>query len=206
MNSSQADIELTKAQIAKTEIIAPFSGIIGLRSVSEGSYVSQSTKIASIQQNNPLKIDFYIPEKYSNAIKIDDSIKFTIEGINDTLNAMVSAVEPKVDDLTRTIQVRAITQNNSGKIIPGVYAQILFSLEKTDNAILIPTQSIIPILKGQKVFICKNGIAEEVKVKTGLRSETKIEILDGIQAGDTIITTGIMQLKAGMPLKITAIK
>ncbi|HBX49584.1 MAG: hypothetical protein A2W98_06020 [Bacteroidetes bacterium GWF2_33_38] len=206
LNSSQADIELTKAQIAKTEIIAPFSGIIGLRSVSEGSYVSQSTKIASIQQNNPLKIDFYIPEKYSNAIKIDDSIKFTIEGINDTLNAMVSAVEPKVDDLTRTIQVRAITQNNSGKIIPGVYAQILFSLEKTDNAILIPTQSIIPILKGQKVFICKNGIAEEVKVKTGLRSETKIEILDGIQAGDTIITTGIMQLKAGMPLKITAIK
>ncbi|OFX17770.1 MAG: hypothetical protein A2033_02275 [Bacteroidetes bacterium GWA2_31_9] len=206
LSSAQADIELTQAQISKTEIKAPFSGTVGLRSVSEGSYVNQSTKIASIQQTDPLKIDFYIPEKYSSSVKINDSIDFTIEGSDEILTAIVSAIEPKVDDITRTIQVRAITPNHSGKILPGAYARILFSLEKSENSILIPTQAIIPILKGQKVFVCKNGVAEEAIIKTGLRTETKVEILDGIQSGDTVITTGIMQLKAGMALKITSIK
>lgn len=206
LSSAQADIELTQAQISKTEIKAPFSGTIGLRSVSEGSYVNQSTKISSIQQTDPLKIDFYIPEKYSLSVKINDSIDFTTDGSDEILTAIVSAIEPKVDDITRTIQVRAITPNHSGKILPGAYARILFSLEKSENSILIPTQSIIPILKGQKVFVCKNGVAEEAIIKTGLRTETKVEILDGIQSGDTVITTGIMQLKSGMPLKITSIK
>ncbi|MBU0487841.1 MAG: efflux RND transporter periplasmic adaptor subunit [Bacteroidetes bacterium] len=206
LNSVKADIELTQAQIEKTEIRAPFSGIVGLRSVSAGSFVSTSTKIASIQQTDPLKIDFFIPEKYASLVKTGDSLTYTVVGNDETYIALVAAIEPAVDDITRTIHIRAVTHNHGGRILPGASARIIFPLSKSESAILIPTEAVIPILKGQKVFVCRDGNAEEAIIKTGLRTETSVEIIDGIQAGDTVIVTGIMQLKAGIPVKITAIQ
>jgi membrane fusion protein (multidrug efflux system) len=206
LNSFRADIELIQAQIAKTEIRAPFNGTIGLKKVSEGSYVSQTTQIASLEQTDPLKIDFFIPEKYSSLVNVNDTLGFSIEGNEEHHTAKVMAIEPKVDMNTRTLQVRAITPNKSGKIFPGSFARIDFSLEGSENSILIPTEAIIPILKGQKVFVSKNGKAEEVIVQTGFRTDTKIQVLKGIQAGDTVITTGIMQLKKDGALKIISVK
>ena len=206
LNALHADKEVVQAQIAKTEIRAPFEGTIGLKYVSEGSYVNQATKIASIQQLDPIKIDFSIPEKYSSLVKVNDTLGFSIEGNDEHYTASVIAIEPKVDVSTRSIQVRAITKNRSGKIFPGSFARIEFSLDRSENAIMIPTEAVIPILKGQKVFVSKRGIAEEVLVQTGFRSDEKVQILKGVQQGDTIITTGIMQLKAGSPLKIISVK
>lgn len=206
MNSLRADIELVQAQITKTEIRAPFDGTIGLKYVSEGSYVNQTTRIASVQQLDPLKIDFSIPEKYSSLIKINDTLRFSVEANKENYAASVVAIEPKVDVSTRTIQVRAITKNRAGKIFPGSFARIEFSLNRSENAVMIPTEAVIPILKGQKVFVSRINTAEEAIVQTGFRTDEKVQILKGVQQGDTIITTGIMQLKAGSPLKIVSVK
>jgi membrane fusion protein (multidrug efflux system) len=206
LSSYKADEEVLEAQIAKTEIHAPFTGTIGIKTISEGSYVTSNTQIAVIQQTNPLKINFSIPEKYSSLIANNDVVTFTTEGSNKKYKAVVSAIEPKVDITTRTIQVRAIASNEAGKIYPGSFANIELSFGNSENTILIPTEALIPILKGQKVFVSKNGQAEEAMVTTGLRTHDKIQILQGLQEGDTLITTGIMQLKKGAALKFISVK
>ena len=206
LNSVKADIEVLQAQIAKTEIYAPFTGTIGIRKISEGAYVTTSTLIATIQQINPLKIDFSLPEKYSSTVQVNDQLEFTIDGNLSKYKATVSAIEPKVDINTRTLQVRAITSNEKGNIFPGCFANIELQMSKNEKSILIPTQTLIPILKGAKVFVSKNGIAEERKVITGVRSSDKVQIIDGLKAGDTLITSGLMMLKAGSSLKFISVK
>ena len=203
-NAVQADIELVNAQIAKTETRAPFSGVVGLKYASEGSYISMGTKIASIQQLDPVKIDFSVPEKYASLIQKGESVRFSVESISDTFNAKIIAIEPKVDISTRTVQVRAICPNKQKKIIPGSFAKIKIILKESQNSIMIPTEALIPVLKGYKVFVSRKGKAEEVIVRAGVRTEKNIEVTNGLAAGDTVITTGIMQLKAGAPVKINS--
>jgi membrane fusion protein (multidrug efflux system) len=205
LNSFAADIEVLKAQISKTQITAPFNGTVGLKNISEGSYVTPGTQIAAIQQTDPMKLDFYVPEKYAALVKVNGKLTFTTEVGNEKHDAVVMAIEPKVDAATRTIQVRAKTENRNGNLFSGSFVRIEFSLEETEDALMIPTESIIPILKGQKVFVSRGGKAEEVKVETGLRSENKVQILKGLAIGDTVIATGIMQLKAGSLLNISSI-
>ncbi|MCG3167434.1 MAG: Multidrug resistance protein MdtA [Bacteroidia bacterium] len=206
LNSLGADIEVLKAQIAKTQITAPFDGKVGLKNISEGSYVTPGTQIAAVQQINPMKLDFYVPEKYASLVKVNSKLTFTTEVGNEKHDAVVMAIEPKVDATTRTIQVRAKTENKNGNLFSGSFVRIEFSLEETENALMIPTESIIPILKGQKVFVSRGGKAEEVKVTTGLRNENKVQVLSGLASGDTVIATGIMQLKTGSLLNISSIK
>lgn len=205
LNSIAADIEVLKAQIAKTQITAPFDGKVGLKNISEGSYITPGKQIAAMQQTDPMKLDFFVPEKYASLVKVNGQLVFTTEATNEKYYAVVIAVEPKVETSTRTIQVRAKTDNKSGRLFSGSFVRIEFSLEETENALMIPTESIIPILKGQKIFVSRGGKAEEVKVETGLRIENKVQILKGVQPGDTVITTGIMQLKQGSLLNIKGI-
>ncbi len=205
LNSIAADIDVLRAQISKTQITAPFNGTVGLKNISEGSYVTPGTPIAAMQQTDPMKLDFYVPEKYAELVKVNGKLTFTTEVGNEKHDAVVMAIEPKVEAATRTIQVRAKTENKGGNLFSGSFVRIEFSLEESENALMIPTESIIPILKGQKVFVARGGIAEEVKVETGLRSENKVQILSGLSVGDTVIATGIMQLKAGSLLNIVTI-
>lgn len=202
LNTAKADIEYVKAQIAKTEIRAPFSGVIGLKYISEGSYISSASHIASIQQMNPVKIDFSVPEKYANALQLGDIMEFTVPENNQTFKAKLYAIEPKIDMNTRTIQLRAITDNNKNELFPGAFAKIVLPIRKITGAIMIPTEAIIPVLKGKKVFVCKDGKAKAVNVETGIRTDALIQVTAGLQAGDSVITTGIMQLKADSPVKV----
>lgn len=202
LQSLEADKNLILAQIAKTEIIAPFSGTIGLKSISEGSYISPSITIASLQQTDPVKIDFSIPEKYSSIVQNGDSIHFTLSESQQVFGAKIFAIEPRIDLNTRTLQIRAICNNRKGKIYPGSFARIELILKRSLNTIMIPTESIIPILKGQKVFIVKNGTAQSRKVMTGLRTDSSIEIISGLESGDTLITSGLLQVKQDGPVKI----
>ena len=206
LDAVKADIDLVKSQIEKTEILAPFSGFIGLKSVSEGAYLSANTHIASMQEINPVKIDFTVPERYMNKIHNGDEINFSVEGMNETYKGSVYAIEPKVDLSTRSIAVRAICPNYENKIFPGAFARIELSLSEIKDALMIPTQALIPELKGQKVFISKDEKASPVKVQTGLRNDTTIQITQGLQIGDTVIVTGIMQLRPDVPLRITSVK
>ena len=205
VQSLKADISLIKARISETELRAPFDGIIGLRYLSEGSYATPATKIAKLIKISPIKIEFSIPEKYASEIKIGYPITFNIDGSNQVFNASVYAVDPKIDIETRTIVLRALYPNKDEELKSGRYAGITLQMSQIDNAIAIPTEALIPEMEGEKVFIYKNGKAQSVKVNTGLRTESKIQIISGLKFGDTLITSGIMQLRQNLPILLDTV-
>ena len=181
---------------------APFDGVVGLRAVSEGGYVSQSTKIASLQQVNPLKVDFTIPERYAGHVAVGDLVECTAQESRRPFTGKVYAIEPKIDQTMGTLQLRALCDNRAGKVFPGAYVQIDLRLGRIADALMVPTQAIIPVLKGQTVLIRRNGVATSVAVRTGVRTATSVQIIEGISPGDTVITTGILQLRPGMPVQV----
>lgn len=205
-NTIKADMDFAIAQIDKTEIKAPFNGVIGLKNISEGAYVTPNTIIASIQQIDPVKIDFSVPERYASIVKKNDTVVFTIDGNKEKYIGQVVAVDPKIDITNRTLQIRAICPNSKNDIFPGAFARVQLVLSDINNAIMIPTEAIIPDIKGEKVYCLKNGKAKYVKVETGLRTASAIQITAGLVVGDTIITTGIMQLKPDALVNITELK
>jgi membrane fusion protein (multidrug efflux system) len=205
LETIEADMDFTRAQISKTEIRAPFNGKIGLKSVSEGSFVNTTNVIASMQQTDLLKIDFSIPEKYAAMVKVGDTVKFSVEGIHKKLNARVAAIEPRINAQTRNMMIRAVYTNADGSVYPGAFAKVELITDKK-QAFMVPTEALIPEMKGNKIFIVKNGKSMPLKVETGERSDEKIEILSGLNAGDTVITTGIMSMKPEMNVKIIQLK
>ena len=201
----KADINLIKANISQTELRAPFDGIIGLRYVSEGSFTTMSTKIARLIKISPIKIEFSISEKYVSEIKIGYPITFKIVGNNQVFTASVYAIDPKIDLDTRTVSLRALYQNKNEELRPGTFAGVTLELSKIDNAIAIPTEALIPQMDGEQVFIYKNGKAQSIKVNTGLRTASQIQITDGLNFGDTLITSGIMQLRQNLPIVLDTV-
>ncbi len=201
--SLQSQAQLINAQIAKTAIKAPFSGKIGLRNISPGTYLTPSTIVTNLVSSNEVKITFSIPEKYANEVKLNNEIEFTVSGSNETFKASIYAIEPSVDVTTRTLLVRAKANNKEGKLFPGTYANVKLPLTEIKDAILIPSEAIIPIQNGKKVFIAENGKAKEVKIETGTRTEDLILVLEGLKLGDTVITSAIMSLKPETAVQVT---
>jgi membrane fusion protein, multidrug efflux system len=202
LQAQEADIMLVEARIAETELRAPFNGTVGLRMISEGAFATTQTKIVRLVKISPLKIEFSIPERFAGEISPGYPISFAIDGIQKTFSAKVYAVDPKVDIVTRTIVARAMYPNTNEELKPGRYAKITALLSQIDNAISIPSESVIPEMDGEKVFILKNGKAEQVRVTTGLRTESHIQIRTGLNVGDTLLTTAILQLRHGMPVQL----
>lgn len=203
LNSAEADLKLISAQIAKTKIKAPFDGIIGLRYVSEGSYITPNEIIASLMNIDLVKIDFSIPGKYSNRVSVNDKIRFQTESLNESLEADIYAIEPQVDPSTRTLQMRAICPNPDQKIFPGQFAKIALIFQTYDDAILVPTEAVIPELGGHKVYVNENGKAVTRQVKVGIRTESDVEIISGLSPQDTLITSGVLQLNPGADVSLS---
>jgi membrane fusion protein (multidrug efflux system) len=201
LNSINADVELLKEQLRKTEIRAPFTGKIGLRNVSQGSYVTPATRIAALQNLTQVKLDFSVPEKYANLIKVGSTITFTVDGSELPHQAKVYGIEPKVDEVTRTVMMRASCPNPTQQLLPGSFAKVSLAVGSNTQAFLIPTQAIVPILKGQKVYVAQGDSVVERKVKTGVRQENNIEITDGLQAGDEVVVEGVMYLRQGAKIR-----
>jgi membrane fusion protein (multidrug efflux system) len=202
LKSAQAQSQLIKAQIAKTSVRAPFSGKIGLRSISPGTYITPTILVAKLVNTGKLKITFSIPEKYANQVKTNTILTFTVAGSDDKYTAKVYAIEPEVAVATRTLQVRAIAENRDGKLLPGTFANVELPLDIIKDAIVVPTEAIIPVQNGKKVFISSNGQAKEVMVETATRTDASILILSGLKAGDTVLTSGVMALKDETPVKV----
>lgn len=203
---ARAESQLVAAQLAKATVRAPFSGKIGLRYISQGTYVTPSTPIASLVNTDQLKITFSIPEKYSSQIKLEEKITFTTSNSKVEQTATIYAIEPEVDIATRTLKMRAIADNREGKLIPGTFANVLLPLEVVNDALLVPTESLIPIQNGKKIFVSKGGLAKEIIVETGARTENSVIVLSGLKAGDTILTSGVMMLKNGTLVKVNLIQ
>jgi len=197
-----AEKEVIESQLEKTEIRAPFSGRIGLKNISEGAYVAPGTPIATLVQSNPVKIDFSVPEKYSPNIRNGNFVRFNLDSDPSTYNAKIIAIDPKVDETLRTLRVRAVAQNPAGRFVPGMFVKIMANLDANKSAMMIPTEAIVPVLKGKKVFIVKNGKAQEIMVTTGVRTDKKIQIIEGLQPGDSLITSGIIAIKANTAVKV----
>lgn len=200
---AEADIDLVKVQIAKTELRAPFSGQVGLEKVSEGSILGLNSEIVSIQDLETIKLEFSIPEKYKADVISGQTVYFTVEPGKSLHEAKIYALEPKIDPSSRSLLVRAYCDNPNGLLTPGAFARLQVPLREMKNALMVPTQAIIPELKGYKLFIKKDGKAFPVKVSIGVRNDSTIQVLSGIQAGDTVLTDGIMQLRPEMPVNVS---
>ncbi|HSY62616.1 MAG TPA: efflux RND transporter periplasmic adaptor subunit [Cytophaga sp.] len=202
LKSLQAQDQIIRTQISKTIIKAPFDGTIGLRNVSEGEFVSTDIVIVNLVNINPVKITFSVPEKYASNMKVNTKVQFTFAGSKKTYTAIIYAIEPEIDVITRTIQLRAKAANNDGALLPGSFANIELPLITIKDALLVPTEAIIPIQDGKKVFIAKNGKAKEAIVTTASRTDKDLLILSGLHAGDTVLTTGVMSMKEGTSVKV----
>lgn len=202
LKTTQSEIDALEAEIDKSRIRAPFTGFIGLRYVSEGSYITPTSQIASLYNVDPIKIEFSVPSRYSALVKKGSKITFTSEAENEERNATVYAIEPQIDPVTRTLSARAETPNPNNELIPGQFIRINLSLENRENAILIPTTSIMPKANGHTVFIIKDGRAHLKDVELGARTSTRVEILKGINKGDTVAIAGVPQLKDRAEIEI----
>ncbi|KGO94218.1 efflux RND transporter periplasmic adaptor subunit [Flavobacterium subsaxonicum] len=201
--TAQAQTQLLNAQIAKTSIRAPFSGTIGLRNISPGTYVTPQTLITTLVNSSKVKITFSVPEKYASQIKVSSKITFTVAGTNEKYNATIYALEPAVEVATRTLRIRAIADNANGKLLPGTFANVDLPLDKTLDAFVVPTEAIVPVQNGKKVFVSRKGKAQEVMVTTGTRTDKDIVVLEGLKAGDTVLTTGVLTLKNDADVKVS---
>jgi membrane fusion protein (multidrug efflux system) len=202
LNVLRAELQLIEAQLLKTEIRAPFSGVIGLRWVSPGSYLSSQTRIASLNELDPIKLDFTVPEKYSALMKVGDGISFEVEGFNRTFPGTIYAVEPSIEASTRSLRVRARCPNSDGALIPGAFANVDLVLRSIPDALTVPSIAVIPELGGKKVFVYEDGTAQPRSVETGIRSDTAVQITSGLDEGDLVIISGILQMQPGLEIEI----
>lgn len=201
--TAEAQIQLIEAQLIKTAIRAPFSGTIGLRNISKGSYITPITDIAQLVDVSKVKLEFSIPERYAAKVKIGETVRFSVQGTNEEFTAKIYAMEPLVETATRTLRVRALADNKDSRLIPGTFANVIFPLETLEKGLLVPAEALIPIQNGKKVFIKKDGLAKEVLVETGARTEADVLIVDGINEGDTVLTSGVMSLRDGSGVNVT---
>lgn len=201
--TAESQIQLIEAQLIKTAIRAPFSGTVGLRNISKGSYITPITDIAQLVDISKVKLEFSIPEKYASKVKIGTSVRFTVQGTSDEFTAEVYAIEPLVETATRTLRVRALANNRDSGLIPGTFANVIFPLETVEKGLLVPAEALIPVQNGKKLFVKREGVAKEMSVETGARTDADVLIVKGINEGDTVLTSGVMSLRDGSPVNVT---
>lgn len=206
VSNTRADIELLKVNIAKTEIRAPYSGRIGLRNVSLGAYVSPATTITNVSQVNLMKVEFSVPEKYASQMTAGNVVHLRTEGSNKSYPATITASQNNIAQETRNLTVRAVLSNPDASIRQGAFVQVSIAFGGNQASIMIPSQAVIPSTRYKKVIVSREGKAVFQNVTTGFRDSSRVEIMDGVNIGDTIVTNGLLTIKEGMPLKVAVKK
>jgi membrane fusion protein (multidrug efflux system) len=206
LNVTMADIHYTEAQIAKTEIRAPFDGTVALRHISTGDFVSENTEITDVVSTSQLKIEFSIPEQYALLIKNGAEVMFSPEGSAQNFAAEVYAVDPLLEQNTRSLVVRAVFNNKNNEVFPGQFASVTLALKKSNNAILLPTQTVVPDISGQKIYVIDSGKVHPSRIEVGARTDSMVEVLSGVTEGDTVLLTGLQFVTPGLQIKVDIIK
>lgn len=206
VNTIRADMDIVRTNISRTEIRAPFSGSLGLKNVSTGAYITPATTLTTIRQNSQLKLDFTLPEKFTNSIKVGQLVDFTVDGNPKKYSARVMATETGLEENTRSMNIRAIITNNDGQLLPGIFAKVISDFNADPNGLMIPSQAILPQARGKKVVLYNSGKALFSDVTTGIRDSSMVQIITGLKAGDTIITTGLMGIKPDAKIELSKIK
>ena len=202
VSNLKADIDIVRQAVRKTEIRAPFNGKLGLKNISQGAYVTPATILTTISQVSQLKLQFNVPEKYGSQLKNGQSVNFTTDGSTKTFTANVIAAEVQMDENTRSLAIRAIVKNPDPVLIPGVFANVKIILGKNENAIMIPTIVVQPLGRKKLVYLYRAGKSVPTDITTGVRDSSNIQVLTGINIGDTVITTGLLFLRPNGDVKL----
>jgi membrane fusion protein (multidrug efflux system) len=204
VNTFKADLDIIQAQIDKTVLKAPFTGVLGLRMISPGAYVTPATVMGTIQQTDKVKIDFTVPESYSDLISNGKTVNVQTIAGSATKKATIIATEPQIDATTRNLKVRAILDGTAAA--PGSFVKVKLDASSGNNSILVPTNAIIPDAKAKKVVLIKDGKGKLVDVETGLRTNGAVQILKGLNIGDSIAVTGVLFVRPNSTIKVTSVK
>lgn len=205
VNTIKADMNIVQTSIYKTSLRAPFSGKIGITNITKGAFISPQTLIATLRKVSQLKLDFTVPEQYGNKIKNGTAVDFTVEGSGDSYKAVVSATENIIAEENRSLRVIANVKQPGSKLIAGAFAKVKVPLGENNNALMIPTQSVIPDARNKKVIVLREGLTAMEVVTLGLRDSARVEIISGLKAGDTILVTGLLTAKPGSKVMINKI-
>lgn len=201
--SARASVELAKTRLDKTVIRAPFAGILGLRSVSIGEFVTRGEELVTLQSIDPLKVDFRIPETYLANVRIGQTVAVTVDALpGRSFAGTIYAADPQVDVNGRAIRLRARIANSDGTLRPGLFARIVIVAEQREGASVIPESALVPQGAQRLVFKVVDGKAVRTPVTLGQRRPGEVEILQGLQPGDMVVTAGQQRLKDGAPVEI----
>ena len=202
----EAEKDMVRADIEKTEVRAPFSGRVGLREVSPGSYITSETHITTLQALDPLRLDLSVPARYADRVQEGTGVRFRVEGSGDEHEAVIYAIDPGLETGTRTLRLRARTDNPDGRLRPGGFATVEVIFDEQDDALTVPSIAVRADAEGSRVFVYRGGEAEAVPVTLGIRTRDAVQIVEGLSPGDSVITTGFQRLRSGMevaPAEIT---
>jgi membrane fusion protein (multidrug efflux system) len=202
LNVLQAELLLSEVELEKAEIQAPFAGIIGLRAVSPGSFVSSQTRLTTLQDIDPVKIEFSVPEAYARDLAVGDPVRFGIKGHDGEFLGSVYALEPAIDLETRSLTLRAIAANPERELLPGAFAEVRVAVREVPDALSLPAIAVVPELGGKKVFVLEEGRAQPRVVETGIRTETRVQITRGLEPGERVIVSNIPRLRAGIAVEV----
>ncbi len=202
LEAMEAEAEILRTQIEQHTIRAPFDGRLGLRQVSPGSYVSPETVIATLSETDPIRLQFTVPARYADRVGEGSSVRFQVEGFDEEFEAVIHVIDPALEEGTRTLRLRARTANPDGRLRVGSFAAVEVIFEELEEAITVPSIAVRPDLEGPQIWLYRGGEAERVGVETGIRTAASVQILSGIAAGDTVITTGFGQLREGREVEI----
>lgn len=198
---NEASLRLAEAQLEKTVIRAPFSGLLGLRRVSVGEYLQPGKTIVNLDDIDPIKVDFRVPEVFAHQLKIGQKIQMSVDAVPGKLfSGQIVAIDPQVDVNGRSVLLRAKVEQQDGPLRPGMFARVNLILEERPNALVIPEQALIPKGDQQTVFKVVDGKVVAANVTTGLRTRGQVEIIQGLDAGETVITAGHIKVRPGMPV------
>lgn len=202
LSALEAEIDMVKAQLAQTELRAPFDGVIGLRKVSPGAYATPQTAIATLTNTRTLRVEFSVPERYAGLLAPGKDLTFTVEGDLIPHRAQVYATEARVDAETRTYTVRARYMNADNALVPGRYVSVNLLAGRYPNALAVPGSAVLSEMGRDKVFLYRNGHAEPQEIVKGLRTDSVVQVVRGLASGDTVIVSGTMQLRTGQKVNI----
>ncbi len=195
--TAQADLQALRVTLSKAYVRAPFDGILGLRNTSVGAYVSPGTAITTLSRVQPVKVDFNVPSRFAQSVRVGDPVLVTDEATTKKIEAKVYAINPQIDPVSRTLPVRAIYANKRMELRPGGFVKVNLELGETAEALQIPTEAVVPVASGYTVYVVRKGKAAVQPVNIGIRSDKVIQITKGLAVGDSVIRTGILQVKPG---------
>lgn len=202
----KAQIRALALRIELSEVHAPFSGKVGLRDFSKGAYMAQGAFITNLVQTRKLRVNFTLPARYMAQVKEGSRLKVVSSASQDTAEARIYAINPVMDEETRSLHVRARLDNQEQKFMPGDFVKVILELQESSQALLLPAEAIIPELNTHVVYKVTNGKAVRQQVRIGKRTERRVQITGGLQQGDTVMVSGLLQVRAGQPVEVKALK